>query len=80
MISIGARYHAELDFEASNKILNEQKEKMESTIKIIDSRVQQLAEQAEKVRPVLEQQLDAYQKRGTPGQGMPPSKINLDDI
>ncbi len=79
-ISIGARYYVELDFEASKNWLTGQKEKMESTSNEIATRIQQLVEQAEKIRPVLEQRLSAFQQQGQQGPSMPSSKINLDDI
>nr|MDO8112305.1 prefoldin subunit alpha [Candidatus Sigynarchaeota archaeon] len=64
IVSIGARYFMEADYSASAKILQSQKDKMTSTIGIIEQRMKQLTEQAEKIRPVLEQRLQAMKSGG----------------
>jgi len=58
-ISIGAKYFMETDYETGTKILGAQKEKMVSTLGIIDQRMKQLAEQSEKIRSTLEQRIQA---------------------
>jgi prefoldin alpha subunit len=75
LVSIGARYLLESNQEASTKILESQKEKMVGTLGIIEQRMKQLAEQAEKVRPELEQRMQA-ERSGLPGKAPGPMKTN----
>jgi prefoldin alpha subunit len=58
IVSIGARYYVEQDFEACKQILNSQQEKMTKTRELIEQRIKMLVEQAEKVRPALEQRIN----------------------
>jgi prefoldin alpha subunit len=64
LIPIGARYFIEANREASIKVLDSQKEKMLATLGAIEQRIKQLNEQAEKIRPVLEQQVQAMKSGG----------------
>jgi prefoldin alpha subunit len=79
LISIGARYFIEANREASIKVLESQKEKMIATLGAIEQRMKQLSEQAEKIRPVLEQQMQAM-KSGDAAPAQPRRKINTDDL
>lgn len=77
LISIGARYFIEGNRESSIQLLESQKEKMVATLGAIEDRMKKLSEQAEKVRPVLEQQVQSMRS----GEGAQlPKKINTDDL
>jgi prefoldin alpha subunit len=75
LIPIGARYFIEANREASIKVLESQKEKMLATLAAIEQRIKQLNEQAEKIRPVLEQQVQAMRSGGA-APDQPPKKTN----
>ncbi len=72
LVSIGARYFIEANREASIKVLESQKEKMITTLGAIEQRIKQLSEQVEKIRPVLEQQMQDMKS----GEAAPPMKID----
>jgi prefoldin alpha subunit len=74
IVPVGARYFIESDKDSSMKVLESQKEKMIGTLAAIEQRMKQLSEQAEKIRPVLEQQVQSMK----PGDDMPsrPSRKN----
>jgi prefoldin alpha subunit len=79
LVPVGARYFIEANREASIKVLESQKEKMLATLGAIEQRMKQLSDQAEKIRPVLEQQMQSMKSDGgTPGR--PPTKINTDEL
>jgi prefoldin alpha subunit len=78
MISIGAKYFMETDYEAGNKILGAQKEKMVSTLGIIDQRLKQLSQQSEKIRPILEQKMQTLRSGDGTG-AMPQSSSGQGD-
>lgn len=79
-ISIGAKYFMEVDYDAGTKILGAQKEKMVSTLGIIEDRMKQLSQQSEKIRPLLEQKMQAL-KSGEGGgiSTLPPSDQGDDE-
>jgi prefoldin alpha subunit len=58
IVSIGARYYLEQDFAACKQVLDAQQEKMTKTKELIEQRIKMLVEQAEKVRPALEQRIN----------------------
>ncbi|NMC04993.1 MAG: prefoldin subunit alpha [Candidatus Lokiarchaeota archaeon] len=68
LVPVGARYFIEAGKDASMKVLEAQREKMQATLGAIQQRMKQLTEQAEKVRPVLEQQVQSM--RANDGEGL----------
>ncbi|HME53065.1 MAG TPA: prefoldin subunit alpha [Candidatus Lokiarchaeia archaeon] len=79
MISIGAKYFMETDYEAGTKILEAQKEKMTTTLGIIEQRMKQLSQQAEQIRPRLEQKMQALRSGEDASTGAPSSSDQGDD-
>jgi prefoldin alpha subunit len=79
LVPVGARYFVEANRESSIKILESQKEKMLATLGAIEQRMKQLTDQAEKIRPVLEQQMQAM-KSGGDSAAQSPRKINTDEL
>jgi len=57
IVSIGARYYLEQDFASCKQILDTQQDKMSKTKELIEQRMKMLVEQADKVRPALEQRM-----------------------
>ncbi len=79
LISVGARYFIESNRESSIKLLESQKERMLATLGAIEERMKKISEQAEKIRPVLEQQMQAM-KSGIAAPSQPPKKTKTDDL
>ena len=80
IVPIGARYYLEQDYQKSMDLLSAQEEKMNETRKLIENRMNQVAEQIERIRPAFERGVQQMQQGGSGGMQGPPSKINLDDI
>nr|MDO8118984.1 prefoldin subunit alpha [Candidatus Sigynarchaeota archaeon] len=77
IISIGARYFIEANREYSIKLLESQKERMLATLGAIEERIKKISEQVEKVRPVLEQQVQTMKSGGaSPTQPLKKSKTD----
>ncbi|MEX2680863.1 MAG: prefoldin subunit alpha [Candidatus Sigynarchaeota archaeon] len=79
LISIGARYFIEASRESSIKILESQKERMLGTLGAIEERMKKISEQVEKVRPVIEQQVQAMKSSGA-APAQTPKKSTTDGL